>query len=185
VAADRAPRAAGAARGPGGAARPNGASKSAGAAKPGDRTVASNRRATHEFFIDERFEAGIVLSGSEIKSLRAGQASLAEAYVRVDEHGEAWLVGAHIAGYAQGGYANHEPVRRRKLLLRRRQLDELARKVKTKGVTIVPLRLYLARGWAKVEIGLARGKQLHDKRDAIRERDQRRDVDRALAQVRR
>lgn len=157
----------------------------AATAKPGDRTVASNRRATHEYFVDERLEAGIVLSGSEIKSVRAGQVSLAEAYVRLDDRGEAWLVGAHIAGYAQGGYANHEPLRRRKLLLRRRQLDDLARKVKVKGVTLVPLRLYLARGWAKLEIGLARGKKLHDKRDTIRARDQQRDVDRALAQVRR
>lgn len=155
------------------------------AAKPGDRTLASNRRALHEYFIDGRLEAGIVLSGSEIKSLRAGQASLAEAYVRLDDRGEAWLIGAHIAGYANAGFADHEPVRRRKLLMRRRQLDDLARKVKIKGVTLIPLRLYLARGWAKLEIGLARGKKQHDKREVIRGRDQQRDMDRALAQVRR
>ena len=155
------------------------------AAKPGDRTLSSNRRATHEYFIDERLEAGIVLSGSEIKSLRAGQASLAESYVRIDERGEAWLVGAHIAGYEHAGYANHEPIRRRKLLLRRRQLDDLARKVKIKGVTLVPLRIYVARGWAKLEVGLARGKKQHDKRETIRGRDQQRDMDRALAQLRR
>jgi SsrA-binding protein len=146
-----------------------------------EKTVALNRRARYEFSIDETFEAGIVLTGTEIKSIRAGKVNLADAYARV-EHDEAWLIGAHIAPWAQGNRSNHEPKRMRKLLLHRSEIDELMGRAKAKGQTIVPLRLYLtARGRAKVELGLARGKQLHDRRRDIAEREARREVARELA----
>jgi SsrA-binding protein len=147
----------------------------------GEKTIALNRKARYEFSIDETFEAGLVLTGTEIKSIRAGKANLSDAYARV-EHDEAWLIGADIAPWAQGNRSNHEPKRMRKLLLHRRQIDELLGRAKAKGQTIVPLRLYLTeRGRAKVELGLARGKQLHDRRRTIAERDARRDVARELA----
>ncbi len=150
-----------------------------------EKTVALNRRARHEFKIDETFEAGIVLTGTEIKSIRAGKVNLADAYARI-EHDEAWLIGAHIAPWAQGNRTNHEPKRTRKLLLRRSEIDELLGRTKAKGQTIVPLRLYITdRGRAKVELALARGKQLHDRRRDIAERDARREVARALADAQR
>ena len=152
-------------------------------APEGLRVVASNRRARHDYFIDETFEAGLVLTGSEIKSVRGGKVSLQQAYVQIDGR-EAWLVGAHIAGYSHAGYADHEPTRQRKLLLHRRQIDRLHVAVQHKGLTIVPLRLYLKDGWAKLEIGVARGKKHHDKRHSLRERESRRDMDRALARAR-
>lgn len=151
----------------------------------GEQTVAVNRRAWHEYTIDERLEAGLVLTGTEIKSVRAGKVNLRDAYARV-EHGEAWLIGADIAVWTGGNRYNHEPKRARKLLLHRRQIDELIGRATAKGMTVVPLRLYLDdRGRAKVELGLARGKQLHDKRRAIAERDARRDLERELSDVRR
>ena len=150
----------------------------------GPTTIAVNRRARHEFTIDETFEAGLVLTGTEIKSIRAGKVNLADAYARV-EHGEAWLVGAHIAPWANADRWNHDPRRDRKLLLHRSEIDELLGRVRAKGQTVVPLRLYLSRGRAKVELALARGKQLHDKRRAIAERDARRDVARELAEAQR
>jgi SsrA-binding protein len=147
----------------------------------GEKTIALNRKARYEFSIDETFEAGLVLTGTEIKSIRAGKVNLSDAFARV-EHDEAWLIGADIAPWAQGNRSNHEPKRMRKLLLHRRQIDELMGRAKAKGQTIVPLRLYLTeRGRAKVELGLARGKQLHDRRRTIAERDARRDVARELA----
>ncbi len=149
-----------------------------------DATVALNRRARHEFTIDETFEAGLVLTGTEIKSVRAGKANISNAYARI-EKGEAWLIGADIAPFEQGNRYNHEPKRARKLLLHRRQIDELLGRAQQKGQTIVPLRLYLNRGKAKVELGLARGKQQHDRRRDIAERDARRDVARALADAQR
>ena len=150
-----------------------------------EKTVALNRRARHDFTIDETFEAGIVLTGTEIKSLRAGKANLSDAYARV-ERNEAWLIGAHIAPFEQANRYNHEPKRQRKLLLHRRQIDELLGRAKAKGQTIVPLRLYLNdKGRAKVELGLARGKQLHDRRRDIAARDARRDVERQLADAQR
>jgi SsrA-binding protein len=149
-----------------------------------DATVAVNRRARHEFTIDETFEAGLVLTGTEIKSIRAGKANIANAYARI-EHGEAWLIGADIAPFEQGNRYNHEPKRTRKLLLHRRQIDELLGRAKAKGQTIVPLRLYLVRGRAKLELGLARGKQLHDKRRDIADRDAKRDIARQMADVQR
>ena len=151
----------------------------------GEQTIALNRRARHEYTIDETFEAGLVLTGTEIKSVRARKVNLADAYARV-ERGEAWLIGAHIAPFEQGNRANHEPKRTRKLLLRRSEIDELLGRAKQKGQTIVPLRLYISeRGRAKVELALARGKQLHDKRRDIAERDALRDVARELADARR
>ncbi len=150
----------------------------------GDGTIALNRRARHEYFIDETFEAGLVLTGTEIKSVRANKVNLADAYARV-ENGEAWLIGAHIAPWETGNRDNHEPKRTRKLLLHRSEIDEILGRAKQKGQTIVPLRLYISRGRAKVELGLARGKQLHDKRRDIAERDAKREVARELADARR
>lgn len=151
----------------------------------GEQTIALNRRARHEYAITDTFEAGIVLTGTEIKSVRAHKVSLAEAYARV-ENGEAWLIGAHIAPYEGGNRMNHEPRRTRKLLLHRGEIDELLGLTKAKGLTIVPLRLYISeRGIAKVELGVARGKQLHDKRRDIAARDARRDVEREIAEAHR
>ena len=150
-----------------------------------EQTVALNRRARHDFTIDETFEAGIVLTGTEIKSLRAGKVQLSDAYARV-ERDEAWLIGAHIAPFEQASRYNHEPKRTRKLLLHRSEIDELLGRAKAKGQTIVPLRLYInPKGRAKVELGLARGKQLHDRRRDIADRDARRDVARELADAQR
>ncbi len=147
----------------------------------GESTIALNRRARHEFSIEDTLEAGLVLTGTEIKSIRAGHVSLQEAYARI-ERGEAWLVGAHIAPFAGGNRLNHEAKRSRKLLLHRDEIDELLGKTKSKGLTIVPLRLFIdGRGHAKLEIGLGRGKQLHDRRRDIAERDARRDLDRQMA----
>jgi SsrA-binding protein len=151
----------------------------------GEQTIALNRRARHEYTITETFEAGIVLTGTEIKSVRAHKVSLAEAYARV-ERGEAWLIGANIAPFEAGNRFNHEPKRMRKLLLHRDEIDEILGLTKAKGLTIVPLRLYISeRGRAKVELGVARGKQLYDKRREIAERDARRDTERQIADARR
>lgn len=148
-------------------------------------TVAVNRKARHNYTISDTFEAGLVLTGTEIKSIRAGKANLSDAYARV-ERSEAWLVGAHIAPYEGGNRYNHEPRRDRKLLLHRTQIDELMGRAAAKGLTIVPLRLYINdRGRAKIELGLARGKQLHDRRRDIAERDSRREMERALADAQR
>lgn len=144
------------------------------------KVVATNRKASHEYFILERLEAGLALQGSEIKSIRAGQISLAEAYVRVDGH-EAWLEDAHVAPYEQSGkYYNHEPRRPRKLLLHRKEIRKLWDEVRQKGVTIIPLRVYLKDGRAKVEIAVAKGKKLYDKREAIAKRDTQRDLERSF-----
>jgi SsrA-binding protein len=147
--------------------------------------MAVNRRARHEFTIDETFEAGIALTGTEIKSIRNGKVNIGDAYARI-ERGEAWLVGAHIAPFEQANRYNHDPKRQRKLLLHRSEIDELLGRTKAKGQTIVPLRLYLtSRGRAKLELGLARGKQLHDRRRDIADRDARRDIARELADAQR
>ena len=141
------------------------------------KVVATNRKARHEYFLLDHFEAGIVLKGSEIKSIRAGQISLAQAYVRVDGR-EAWLVDCHIAPYEQAGIFNHDPTRPRKLLLHRKEILRLFDQVRQKGHTIVPLRVYLKDGRAKIEIAVAKGKKFHDKRQAISERDQQREIER-------
>jgi SsrA-binding protein len=142
-----------------------------------DKTVAVNRRAHYQYAVEETLEAGIVLTGTEIKSIRAGRVNLAEAYARID-HGEAWLIGAHIAPYEQGNRNNHEPTRVRKLLLHRDQIAELLARTQAKGFTLVPLKLYIRGGLAKLELGIAKGKQAHDKRRVIAERDARRELDR-------
>jgi SsrA-binding protein len=146
-----------------------------------EKTITVNRRARHEYSIDDSMEAGIVLSGTEIKSIRAGKVNLTDAFARIDK-GEAWLVGAHIAPWAGGSRENHEPKRDRKLLLHRGLIDQLLGKTKAKGLTLVPLKLYItARGKAKLELGLGKGKQQHDRRREIQARDARRDIERELA----
>ncbi len=143
------------------------------------KVVAKNRKASHEYFLLERYEAGIALMGSEIKSIRAGQISLAEAYVRVDGQ-EAWLMDAHVAPYDQASYYNHEPRRPRKLLLHRSEIRRLWDDVRQKGVTIIPVRVYLKDGLAKVEIAVAKGKKLYDKRQDIAKRDAEREIERQI-----
>ncbi|WP_297632984.1 SsrA-binding protein SmpB [Caldilinea sp.] len=146
----------------------------------GPRTVATNRKARHEYFIEKTYEAGIVLTGTEIKSVRAGRVSLQEGFVLI-KNGEAWLINVHIAQYEQGNRFNHEERRDRKLLLKRREIQELYGAATRRGYTIVPLRIYInERGLAKVEIGLARGKQLHDKRETIAKRESERNLRRVL-----
>jgi len=148
-------------------------------------TIALNRKARHNYNITDTFEAGLVLTGTEIKSVRANQVNLSDSYARV-ERGEAWLMNAHIAPFEQGNRNNHEPRRDRKLLLHRRQIDELMGRAAAKGMTVVPLRMYISdRGRAKVELGLGKGKQLHDRRRDIADRDSRRDMERELADVQR
>ena len=142
-----------------------------------EQTIVVNRRARHDYAIEDTLEAGMVLTGTEIKSIRAGRANLAEAYARI-ERGEAWLIGAHIAPYEQGNRNNHEPTRTRKLLLHRDQISELIGRTQARGQTLVPLRLYIRNGLAKLELGIARGKKAHDKRRAIAERDMRRELER-------
>jgi SsrA-binding protein len=143
------------------------------------KVIATNRKARHEYHFDDVFEAGLVLQGSEIKSIRAGRVSLREGFV-IFEGGEAWLVNVHIAPYDPASRQGHEPRRRRKLLLHRREIDRLSSRVQEKGYTVVPTQLYLKDGRAKVEIALAKGKKLHDKRQTIAERDSKRQVERAL-----
>lgn len=143
------------------------------------KVVASNRRAYHDYFIDDKIEAGLVLTGTEIKSIREGRVNLREGYVRIAD-GEAWLVNVHIAPYEHGNRYNHEPTRDRKLLLHRNEIDSLVGRVRQRGYTIVPLQLYLKHGKAKVELGLARGKKQYDKRSAIAERDARREIERHM-----
>ena len=145
----------------------------------GQKIVATNRRARHEYFILETMEAGIALKGSEIKSVRAGQISLAEAFVRLDGQ-EAWLEDAHIAPYEQASINNHEPRRPRKLLLHSSEIRKLWNTVRQKGVTVIPLTVYLRDGRAKVEIAVAKGKKLYDKRQEIAKRDSQREIDRQL-----
>ena len=145
----------------------------------GVKVVARNRRARHDYHIEETFEAGLVLTGTEVKSLRAGRASLTEAFAQISGD-ELWLHGLHIPEYAQGTWTNHEPRRTRKLLLHRKEIDRLASQVAERGFTIVPLSLYFSGGKAKVELALARGKRTYDKRHDLAQRDAAREVDRAL-----
>ena len=145
----------------------------------GERTIVSNRRAFHEYHVEERFEAGVVLAGSEVKSLRDGHVSLGEAYATVRD-GEVWLVGASIEPYKQASRTNHERTRDRKLLLHRREITKIRQRTDEKGYTLVPLRLYFKDGRVKVEVGLGRGKNVADKRQALASRDAKREIDRAL-----
>ena len=144
-----------------------------------EKTVTFNRKALHDYHVLERFEAGIALTGTEIKSIRLGRVNLREAYAR-PEGGEMWLVGAHIAQSAPAGPSNHDPTRRRKLLLHADEIAELSMAVNEKGLTVVPLRLYLKRGRAKVELALGRGKRQYDRRQDIAKRDAEREIQRAL-----
>jgi len=145
---------------------------------PADRLVAQNRRASHDYFILETYEAGIALAGTEVKSLRAGKASLAEAYATV-EGDEVWVLQLHIPPYEQGNRWNRDPLRKRKLLLHRAEIAKLAEAVERKGQTLVPLKLYFARGHAKLLVGIGKGKKTFDKRHAIAERDAKREMERA------
>ncbi len=145
----------------------------------GEKLIADNRRARHEYHLLDKVEAGIVLTGTEVKSLRDGRADLARAYADVRDD-EVWLVGAHIAEYSQGNMQNHEPDRPRKLLLHKREIASLVGKVRERGFTLVPTRLYFKDGRAKVELALARGKEARDKRRDIAEREAKRQIERAL-----
>jgi SsrA-binding protein len=145
----------------------------------GIKVIANNRKARHQYTFHDTFEAGLALMGSEIKSIRAGRVSLQEGYVQF-EGGEAWLVNVHIAQYEPANRQNHEPRRRRKLLLHRREIDRLQSRVQERGYTVVPTRLYLKDGRAKVEIALARGKKQYDKRQDIARRDSKRQMERAI-----
>jgi SsrA-binding protein len=144
------------------------------------KVIATNRKASHDYFLEDRLEAGIALQGSEIKSLRASQVSLREAYVRTDGQ-EVWLVNAHIAPYDPASRLNHDPRRERKLLLHRREIAKLFEQVRLRGYTLIPTRIYLSGGRAKVEVALARGKKQYDKRREIADREAERDLRRALS----
>jgi SsrA-binding protein len=144
-----------------------------------ERDVAVNRRAYHDYFVDEKYEAGVVLTGTEVKSVRAGRCNLRDGFVRIDGR-EAWLENVHISPYEQANVMNHEPMRPRKLLLHRKQISSLNGKVRQKGYTLIPLRVYFSRNHAKVEVGLCRGKREYDKREAIAERDAKREIARAM-----
>jgi SsrA-binding protein len=146
------------------------------------KIITSNKKATFEYHIEERFEAGLVLTGTEVKSLRAGKANLQEAYCNV-ESGEMILRGCHIAPYDHGNRANHDPIRTRKLLLHRREIEKLDKAARQKGYTIVPVKLYFKNGRAKIEIGLGKGKKLYDKRADIAERDSNRRLDRLKSEM--
>ena len=143
------------------------------------KIVATNRKAKFEYFLLDVFEAGVSLKGSEIKSIRAGQISIKEAYIRVDEH-EAWLMEAHVAPYAEANRFNHEPRRPRQLLLHKKEIRKLRDSVRKKGLTVIPTKVYLKGGRAKVEIALARGKKLHDKRQALKTKESERDMNRQM-----
>jgi len=150
----------------------------------GTGVITVNRKAYHDYHIQESFEAGIVLKGSEIKSIRAGKVNLSDAYAK-PENGELWLHNSHIASYDAASYNTHKPVRPRKLLLHRKEINILSNKVVQKGLTLVPLKLYIKHGVAKVELGVAKGKKVYDKREAIARRDADREVERAMKYRRR
>jgi SsrA-binding protein len=143
------------------------------------KIVATNRKAYHNYHLGESVEAGIALTGTEIKSIRAGRVSLADAYIR-PENGELWLVNAHIARYDAGSYMSHQPTRARKLLLHRKQINDLTSRMQEKGFTLVPLKLYIKDSLAKVEVALAKGKKLYDKREAIARSEAEREIERAI-----
>jgi SsrA-binding protein len=149
------------------------------AREQGQKVIARNRRARHDYTIEDTYEAGLVLTGTEVKSLRAGRASLADGFAQISD-GEVWLHNVHIPEYTQGTWTNHAPRRIRKLLLHRKEIDRLASKTAEQGLTLVPLSLYFKDGHAKVELGLARGKRTYDKRQDLARRDAAREMDRAL-----
>jgi SsrA-binding protein len=149
----------------------------------GEKLIVDNRRARHEYHLGDRYEAGLVLTGTEVKSLRTGKATLHQAYADVRD-GEAWLIGLHVPEYVEGNRSNHEPDRPRKLLLHRREIDRLLSSVRERGLTLVPTRLYFRDGRVKVELALARGKELRDKRRDIAARDAQRQIERELKSAR-
>lgn len=149
--------------------------------KRSGRTLARNRRASFDYFIEETFEAGIVLQGTEIKSIRAGRVSLQDAHARIT-NGEAYLINMHVSPYEQGNRHNHDPTRTRKLLLHRNQIDKLLGLTQRQGYTIVPLKLYIKNGFAKVLIGVGKGKRRHDKREDLKQKQMKRDIDRAMSE---
>jgi len=149
------------------------------AAGDGEQIICVNRQARHNYFIDDTYEAGLVLVGSEVKSLRDGKANLTDSYARIQK-GEAFLVNAHISPYSGANQFNHEPTRPRKLLLHAREIERLTGKTKGKGLTLIPLKMYFKNGRAKVELGLARGKKLYDKRETLRRKVADREVERSL-----
>lgn len=155
------------------------AKKQANAVLVGDRVVASNRRAFHDYFIEDTIEAGIVLTGSEVKSIRESKITIGEAYVRVN-NGELWLIGANVTPYVHGSHANPDPARPRKLLAHRRQIDSMQEATERKGMTLVPLRVRMKNGRAKVDVGVAKGKNLFDKRQTVAERDAKRSLENAV-----
>lgn len=147
-----------------------------------DRPLARNRRASHDYFIEETFEAGMVLKGTEIKSIRAGRVNIQDAHARI-MNGEVFLINMHIAPYEQGNRHNHDETRTRKLLLHRREIDKLIGLTQRQGYTLVPLRLYIKNGFAKVLIGLGKGKRQYDRREDLKQKQMKRDIDRALKEV--
>ena len=149
------------------------------AADQGKKIIASNRRARHDYTIEDTVEAGLVLTGTEVKSLRAGRATLTEGYGQITNN-EAWLHGVHIPEYTQGTWTNHEPRRTRKLLMHRREIDKLASSIHEQGLTLVPLSLYFTDGKVKIELALARGKRAYDKRQDLAKRDAAREIEREL-----
>jgi len=153
--------------------------KSAPSTGPGEKTVATNRRARHEYHIFERLEAGMVLQGTEVKSVREGNVSFQDAYAAIEE-GEVWLHALHISPYQSGSIWNHDPKRKRKLLLHTREIRKLVVRVVEKGFTLIPLRVYFVRGRAKLELGLAKGKKFYDKRQDMREKDMKREAQAAM-----
>ena len=146
-------------------------------AKTDGKLIANNKKAYHDYFIEDTYEAGIVLHGTEVKSLRMGQCSIKEAFIRI-ENGEMWVYGMHISPYEKGNIYNKDPLRFRKLLLHKKEIDKIVGKIKEKGYTIVPLKVYFKGSLVKVEVGLAKGKKLYDKRDDIAKKDQRRAAER-------
>ncbi|GAB4170340.1 MAG: SsrA-binding protein SmpB [Calditrichia bacterium] len=145
------------------------------------KTIVSNRKAFHDYFIESKFEAGLQLKGTEVKALREGKCSIVDSYARIID-GELWIIGMNIPVYKNAGYATHDPYRTRKLLLHKEELRKIFRLVMEKGVTIIPLKVYFKNGWAKVELGIARGKKKYDKREDIAQRDRKREEDRMKKQ---
>ncbi|KLU59270.1 SsrA-binding protein [Peptococcaceae bacterium CEB3] len=145
----------------------------------GIKIVAENRKAFHDYFVEERLEAGIILTGTEIKSIRNGRVNLRDSYARID-NGEVWLYQMHVSPYEQGNRFNHDPLRKRKLLLNRSEITKLFARLQLQGLTLIPLKVYLKKGMAKVELGVGRGKKNYDKRQDIAERDAKREIERNL-----
>lgn len=144
------------------------------------KTIAQNKKARHDYFIEDTIEAGIVLQGTEIKSIRAGRVQMKDSHARIDQHGEVQLINMHIAPYEQGNRFNHDPTRTRKLLLHRKEIDRLMGLTQQKGYTLVPLKIYIKNGYAKVLLGLGKGKKQYDKREDLKRKQMKRDIDRAV-----